>query len=81
MVSIFALFFYSIPLAVIVAFIVSLCLFISAKVKNRAVPDTFSKSQITTRLVFLIVSSVFLGIIITVAIGLIALMYMAVAYM
>lgn len=78
---IYGLIAFSTIVGLLVWFVVSLCLFISAKRQNKANPDAVSKSSLITRTVMLIISSVFLGILILVVIGFIALMYMALAYM
>lgn len=72
---------YSIPIGIIVWFIISLILFISAKRQSKANPDTFPKSSLITPMVMLIVSSVLLGLMVLVVVGFIALLSMALAYM
>jgi len=73
--------FWGLPTILLIFFIVSLCLYISAKRKNKAVPDSFSVQQIRTRKILLIVSAVITGIFILIEVGFIALLAMAVANM
>ena len=77
----FELLYYLIPIAALIFFLVSLIFFCSAKHKNKKCPGTYSSSQMKSRLVCLIVSSVIFGIIALVFIGFILLIMMAVAYM
>lgn len=73
--------FFLIPLAFFVFFSVSLILFLVAKTKNKKAPDTYSKAQIKTRKILLIISGVIAGILLAVITALVLLLYMAVAYM
>ncbi|MBQ2944318.1 MAG: hypothetical protein IJD93_06500 [Ruminococcus sp.] len=73
--------FFLIPLAFFVFFAVSLILFLVAKAKNKKAPDTYSKAQIKTRKILLIISGVIAGILLAVITALVLLLYMAVAYM
>ncbi len=81
MVNLLSYIFYLIPLAFFVFFAVSLILFLTAKAKNKKAPGTYTKSQIQTRKIMLIISAVIAGVLLAVIISLIALLYMAVAYM
>lgn len=78
---IFNILFLGIPLALIVLFVVSLCRYKSAVKQNKKVPGTFSDEEIKKRRTILAVFSVIAGIIAVIVIGLIALMFMAVAFM
>lgn len=75
------LFLYFVPAAAIAFFIVSLCLYISARRKNKAQPGSISLQTLNTRKIMLIISSVIFGVLALVVIGFIALMFMAVAFM
>lgn len=73
--------FFLIPLLFLGFFVTSLIMYLVAVSKNKKTPDTYSKTQVKTLKVLLIVSSVILGVLLAVIISLIALLYMAVAYM
>lgn len=73
--------YLSVPLISLTFFIVSLCLFLSAKKKNKITPGIFTASQLVIRKALLIVSSVILFVVLTIIIALIALFAMAIAYM
>lgn len=73
--------FFSIPIAVTAVFIVSLFLFLYAWIKNRKVPGSFSKQQIRSRSIFLIVMSVIFGILFLVVVGFIIMLMFSIAYM
>ena len=67
--SLYGLIVFSMPVGIVVWFIISLSRFVSAKRQNKINPNTFSKSQITTRKVMLIVSSVLFGILVSLLLG------------
>ncbi len=70
-----------VPIAIIAFFVTSLVMYLVAKKKNKLAPDTYTNSQINVRFALLLVSSLLLvGFVITVAV-LVALLYMAIAYM
>jgi len=73
--------FYAIPAGVLAFFIISLARYLTAKHKNKQVPNSYSPEDIRRRLIMLIVSSIMLGVLVAVIIGIIALMFMAVAFM
>ena len=73
--------YYIIPIGVILFFAISLSAYISAKSRNKRAPDTYSESQMKTRLVCLVVSSVMAGILAVVVVAFIILLFMAVAFM
>lgn len=77
----FGFFFFIIPIAAVVFFVISLCLYCSALSKNKKVPGTFQPSAIRSRLILLIVSSVIMGVLLLVVIGFIVLLYMSISYM
>lgn len=72
---------YLIPLVAIVFFIVSLCNYVAAKKAYKAEPNELNAHKKQTTKTLLIVSSIIMGVLLAVIIGLVALMYMAVAYM
>ncbi|MBR4292475.1 MAG: hypothetical protein IKT54_02570 [Clostridia bacterium] len=69
------------PAAILLFFICSLVAYISAKKKNKASPGTYTPEQITTRKIFLIVSSIILGVIVAIVVGFMALLATAVIFM
>lgn len=73
--------YYIIPAAAILFFAVSLFRYLYAKHKNKRTPGTYSDSQIKSRKICLIVSSVIAGILVVVVLAFIGLMMMAVAFM
>ena len=77
----FELLYYLIPIAAVIFFVVSLIFYCSAKRQNIKKPGSYSTSQMKSRLVCLVVSSVCLGLIVLVFIAFILLIMMAVAYM
>ena len=72
---------YLIPLAAIAFFVISLCNFIVAKKQYKAEPNEMNEQKKNTTKTLLITSSVIMGVLLTVVIGFMALMFMAVAYM
>lgn len=62
-------------------FIISLVLFIAAKRANRKNPESYTLQQITTRQIFLILSSIFFGLALFVVVSVLVLGTMVVAYM
>ena len=72
---------YGLPVAAIVFFVVSLVMFLRARRANRHVPETYSKQQMTARLVCLIVSSCIAGMMLLMVVGFALLLMMAVAFM
>ena len=73
--------FFAIPIILIAMFVTSLCLYISAKRKNKAVPGTFPDNVVRKRRIMFIASSVISGVFTLIVVGFIALLFMAVAYM
>lgn len=72
---------FAVPIGSIIFFVVSLVLFLSARSANKENPGTYTESQINTRKVLLIVSSILAFVVVSVVITIISLLYMAVAYM
>ena len=73
--------YLAIPVAAILFFIVSLCLFLSARKQNKQQPGSVSDQALRKRKIMLIVSSVIAGVLAAIVIAFIALLYMAVAFM
>lgn len=73
--------YFAIPVAAILFFIVSLCLFLSARKQNKQQPGSVSAQTLRKRKIMLIVSSVIAGVLAAIVIAFIALLYMAVAFM
>lgn len=73
--------FFAVPAIWLILFGISLYRYISAKKQNKQMPGTFSPAEIKKRKVFLIVMSVVAGMILAMVIGLIAMLFMAVAFM
>lgn len=73
--------YFAIPVAAILFFIVSLCLFFSARKQNKLQPGSVSAQTLRKRKIMLIVSSVIAGVLAAIVIAFIALLYMAVAFM
>lgn len=73
--------YFAIPVAAILFFIVSLCLFLSARKQNKLQPGSVSAQTLRKRKIMLIVSSVIAGVLAAIVIAFIALLYMAVAFM
>lgn len=72
---------FAVPIGSIIFFVVSLVLFLTARSANKENPGTYNESQINTRRVLLIVSSILAFVVISAIITIISLLYMAVAYM
>lgn len=72
---------YALPIAVMVLFVISLVRYIRAHRANRRAPNTYSKSQMTARLVWLIVTGVIMGAMLAMIIGFMLLLMVAVAFM
>ena len=73
--------YFAIPIAAILFFIVSLCLFLSARKQNKQQPGSVSAQTLRKRKIMLIVSSMIAGVLAAIVIAFIALLYMAVAFM
>ncbi len=73
--------YYTVPIAAVIFFVVSLASFLIAKSNNKRTPGKYSESQIKTRLLLLIISSVVAGVILSMIISFVILLSMAVAYM
>ena len=73
--------FFAVPVIWLILFGISLYRYISAKKQNKQMSGTFSPAEIKKRKVFLIVMSIVAGMILAMVIGLIAMLFMAVAFM
>jgi len=73
--------YLSIPLGAIAFFVVSLVLFCTAVNKNKQIPNLFSRGQMLTRKILLIVSSVIMGEILLIVLAIIALTSLPIAFM
>lgn len=72
---------YALPLVALVLFVFSLVRYIRARRANRRAPDTYSRSQMTARLVWLIVTGVIMGAMVLMIVGFMLLLMVAVAFM
>jgi heme/copper-type cytochrome/quinol oxidase subunit 2 len=72
---------YALPLVALVLFVLSLVRYIRARRANRRAPDTYTKGQMTSRLVWLIVTGVITGVMVLMIFGFVMLLMMAVAFM
>lgn len=72
---------FLIPMLLLALFGVSLYRYLSARRKNKREPGSFSSSQMTFRLWMLILSGTVAGIFVAILLGLMALLFLAVAYM
>lgn len=75
------IFFYGIPAAILVFFAVSLYRYLNARKRNKIQPGTVPEDEMSWRKMILVISSVILGILLVIVVGLAVLLYMAVAYM
>lgn len=75
------IFFFAIPIILMVLFGISLYRYVSAKKQNKVAPGTFSDVEIKKRKIMLIVLSVIAGVLAVIVVGFIALLFMAVAFM
>lgn len=75
------LMFFGIPLAALGFWVVSMLLYFPAKKQEKQVPGSVEPSKLRTYKFMFIVSSVIAGILLTVVVGFMALMFMAVAFM
>jgi len=73
--------YFAIPVAAIIFFVVSLCLYFSTKKQNKLQPGSVSTQTLRSRKTMLIVSSVIAGVLVVVFLAFVALLFMAVAFM
>ncbi len=69
--------FLGIPIVSLLLFIVSLCLYLYAVIKNSKKPHTFTSEQMKKRMIFFVVTSIIMAILVAVVIGFIAILYTA----
>lgn len=74
-------FFWMVPTAALVGFIVTLCMYLSAKKKNKREPDSVGECVLKSRRNAFIVCSVVFGLVVAMISALIILLYTAVAFM
>ena len=72
---------YALPAVAVVLFVISLVRYIRARRANRRVPDTYNKWQMTSRLVWLIVTGAITGTMVLRIVGFVLLLMTAVAFM
>lgn len=73
--------FYSIPIVTLLTLIVSLVLFLCAKIRNKRNPGRVSQRNVRMWMTMLIVSSAITATMIAIVIAFIAVLYSAIAYM
>ena len=72
---------FGIPLASVILFVCSLIRYLDAKGQNRERPGAISPEQMKRLRTQLIISSVILGVLVAVVVGIVVLLYLAIAYM
>ena len=77
----FIFLFFAIPTIAVIAFGVSLYRYLSAKKKNKLLSGTVSTEEMAKRKTALIVFAVIAGILVAMVIGIIVLLYTAIAFM
>lgn len=75
------LLFHLIPVAAVLFFLISLICYCRAEHKNKRVPGTYTQSQMATRRMLLVISSVIVGTLAAVVIGFGILLSMAITHM
>ncbi len=73
--------FFTIPILLIVFLVISVKRYTSAKKKNVAEPGTFSESEMKSRKAVMVIAIVMASVFLAVVLGLIVLLFMAVAFM
>jgi len=74
-------FFWLVPTAALVGFIVTLCVYISSKRKNKREPGSIGECVLKARRNAFIVCSVVFGLVVAMIAALVILLYTAVAFM
>ena len=72
---------YLIPLAVLVLFAVSLILYLTAKHRNKRNPGTYTDRQMKARFIFTVVTGIIAAVMAASVIGIMVLLFTAVAFM
>jgi hypothetical protein len=80
-VLIYDLLFFAVPVGILVFFVIRLCRYLSARKQEWEIPGSVEAQDLKNRKAMLIVSAVMAGVLLVVTIGLIVLLYMAVAFM
>ncbi len=80
-VLIYDVLFFGIPVVLTVVFGIVLYRYCYAKKENKKNPGTFSDAEMRNRKIFLIIDCVITGAFLAVALGVIVLLFMAVAFM
>lgn len=75
------LLFFVLPAALVAAFVITLWRYFSAKRENKKSPGTFSDETLKERKIALVVVSGILAVFVAVVVGLIAMLFTAVAFM
>ena len=78
---IFIALFFLVPAVLVVLFAVSLFMYLSARNKARQNPGSVSPDELSRRKILLIAASVAAGLAVAVVIGIVALLFAAVAFM
>ena len=78
---VFYVLFFALPFLTVGFFGISLFRYLCAKKANKKNPDTFSSDEIKKRKLLFIISTVVMGVFVTVVVGVIVLLCMAIAYM
>lgn len=78
---VFYVLFFALPFLTVGFFGISLFRYLCAKKANKKNPNTFSADEIKKRSLLFVVSSVIMGVFVTIVIGVIVLLCMAIAYM
>ena len=73
--------FFGVPILLLVLFGASLYRYITARKRNEEEPGTFPEEEMKSRKTALVVTSILMGIVALVAVGFVALLFMAIAYM
>jgi hypothetical protein len=78
---VFYVLFFALPFLTVGFFGISLFRYLGAKKANKKNPDTFSSDEIKKRKLLFIISTVVMGVFVTIVIGVTVLLCMAIAYM
>ena len=74
-------FFWMVPIAALVSFIVTLCMYIASKKKNKREPGSIGECVMKARRNAFVVCSVVFGLVVAMIVALVILLYTAVAFM
>ncbi len=73
--------FFALPAILLVFLGISIYRYVSAKRKSAKEPGTVSPSDMKSRKIVLIIASILAGVFLAIVVGMIALIFLAVAYM